>query len=322
MNKNLIIKSIKLEPNDSDYGKRLDLYLSKSISDISRSRLKELIKQGYVCQNQSTIRDPNHRINSHDHILINIPKPSPPIPQGEDIPLDIHYEDEYLIVINKPAGLVVHPGAGNLRGTLVNALISHCGEKLKGVGGVERPGIVHRIDKDTSGLIAVAKNDIAHQSLSDQFSNHTIRREYEAIVFGILKESKGRIETFIRRSSTNRIKMSADLKSGKNAITYYQVKKTFGMIASHLICRLETGRTHQIRVHMSHIGNSIIGDQLYKNNKINLDYSVKEKLSFFNRQALHARSIIFEHPKTRQTMSFNVSPPKDFKNLIDVLSRV
>jgi len=204
----------------------------------------------------------------------------------------------------------------------VNALISHCGKELTGIGGVERPGIVHRIDKDTSGLLVIAKNDIAHHDLSEQFSNHSIKREYETIVFGILKDPKGKIETFIKRSSTNRVKMSANLKIGKNAITHYEVKKTFGMIASHLICRLKTGRTHQIRVHMSYIGNSIIGDQIYKSNKTNLSQGMRERISFFNRQALHARSLSFVHPKTNKVMDFNVSPPDDFMKLISVLSKI
>ena len=322
MNNNSIIKSIKLKPNESDFAKRVDLYLSNRMLDISRSRLKLLIKEGYVNQNKVKITDPNHRINNSDYILINIPKPLPSIPKGENIPLEIHYEDDFLIVINKQSGLVVHPGAGNPNGTLVNALISHCGEGLTGVGGVERPGIVHRIDKDTSGLLVIAKNDTAHNNLSEQFSNHTIKREYETVVFGILKETKGKIETFIKRSSTNRVKMSVNLKVGKNAITHYEVKNTFGMVASHLICRLETGRTHQIRVHMSHIGNSIIGDQIYKSSKIKLSQEIREKISFFDRQALHARSLSFVHPKTNKIMDFNVSPPDDFMKLISVLSKI
>ena len=321
MDDTLNLKIIKLKPQKSNFGCRIDSYLSKYIDNISRSRIKALIKQGKIKQNKIVILDPNYRINSSDEIILDYPKPTPSLPRPEKIPLDIYYEDEYLLVLNKPPGLVVHPGAGNLSGTLVNALISHCGEQLTGIGGVERPGIVHRIDKDTSGLLIVAKNDIAHQNLSKQFYNHTIKREYQAIVVGILPNKSGKIETLIGRSTSNRTKMSVVLKGGRNSITHYKVIKTFKKIASHLNCKLETGRTHQIRVHMNHIGNSILGDQIYKSYSNKIPIEIQESLKNFKRQALHAKSISFEHPKLKSQMNFNAPPPKDFLKVLEILSK-
>ena len=238
------------------------------------------------------------------------PEPTEPDPEPENIPLDIVYEDDDLLVISKPAGLVVHPGAGHWTGTLVNALLYHCGDSLSGINGVKRPGIVHRIDKDTSGLLVVAKNDKAHVGLAKQFEVHSIQRTYDAFVWGLTPES-GRIEGNIGRSPSNRQKMAIVKVGGKPAVTHYERVDAYGVLASHIKCHLETGRTHQIRVHMTSIKHPLIGDELYGS----APKFAPDSIRYFPRQALHAGLLGFIHPITQKQMLFEVPLPKDLENL-------
>ena len=252
---------------ENQAGQRLDRFLADAQSDMSRSRLRQLIDAGAVTRGGKTIRDPNHRVKPGETYTILVPPPVPAAPLGQDIPLAVVYEDADLIVIDKPAGLVVHPAAGNPDGTLVNALIAHCGASLSGVGGVARPGIVHRLDKDTSGLLIAAKNERAMKSLAKQFANHTIERAYHAVVWGSPRLGDGMIETQIGRNPFDRKRMGVLRAGGKEARTRYRVIERFGSatrpLASLIECRLETGRTHQIRVHLTHLGHPLIGDPTY-----------------------------------------------------------
>lgn len=317
-----------------DAGKRLDAVLAGRLDTLSRNRIQTLIKSGDVTVGGRKIVEPKYRVNEGDLLVLVMPEPEDPEPQGEDIPLNIIYEDEHLIVIDKPAGLVVHPGAGNWTGTLVNALIHHCGDSLSGIGGVKRPGIVHRIDKDTSGLLVVAKTDQAHQGLSAQFADHgktgPLERAYSAIVWGAPSGLKGTIDANLARSQTNRQKIAVVKTSGRHAVTHWQVKERFGSIdepalASLLECRLETGRTHQIRVHMAHIGHPLIGDQDYgagfKTKTNRLSEPLKSIIATFPRQALHAGLLAFAHPVTGETMRFESSYPTDLKELLEALRK-
>src|SRR5215203_1088306 len=250
-------------------GQRLDRVLAAG-SALSRTRLKALILNGAVTVGARTIRDPGYRVNAGESVVVAVPEPEPAEPGAESIPLKIVFEDDELIVIDKPAGLVVHPAAGHATGTLVNALIAHCGDSLSGIGGVKRPGIVHRLDKDTSGLLVVAKNDAAHQGLSEQFAAHghdgRLERAYKAIVWGVPERNRGTVSANIARSSSNRQKMAISKSAmSREAVTHYEVLESLGKppLASLLRCVLETGRTHQIRVHMTHIGHPLLGDSVY-----------------------------------------------------------
>ncbi|WP_346911631.1 RluA family pseudouridine synthase [uncultured Roseibium sp.] len=317
-----------------DAGKRLDAVLASRLDTLSRNRIQALIKSGDVTAGGRKIVEPKYRVNEGEVLTLSLPEPEDPEPQGEDIPLTIVYEDEHLIVIDKPAGLVVHPGPGNWTGTLVNALIHHCGDSLSGVGGVKRPGIVHRIDKDTSGLLVVAKTDQAHQGLSAQFADHgktgPLERAYAAIVWGAPSSLKGTVDANLARSQANRQKIAVVKTSGRHAITHWQVKERFGpegepAVASLIECRLETGRTHQIRVHMAHIGHPLVGDDDYGagfKTKINrLPEPLKGVVAGFSRQALHAGLLAFAHPITGETMRFESSYPADFNELLLALRK-
>jgi 23S rRNA pseudouridine1911/1915/1917 synthase len=309
---------------------RLDAALAKRLADLSRSRLKALITEGRVDIDGRTVDDPSRRVNAGATIRISLPPPREAEPQPEAIPLSVLFEDEHLIVVDKPAGLVVHPGAGNWTGTLVNALLHHCGTSLSGIGGVARPGIVHRLDKDTSGVMVAAKTDQAHKALSDQFADHgregPLERAYHAIVWGVPKARSGVIETLIGRDPHNREQMKVLHGGGREAITHYEVLETFGPlaepIASLVECRLETGRTHQIRVHMAHLGHPLLGDSVYGagfRSKIlrlaKLSPDAAEALTALGRQALHARLLAFAHPKTRRRMAFESPLPADIAAL-------
>ncbi|TNE58782.1 MAG: RluA family pseudouridine synthase [Alphaproteobacteria bacterium] len=308
-------------------GARIDRYLALHIPDLSRSRLKALLMEGKVTLNGATITDPSYRVKQGDEIDITIPPPLPAEPEPQAIDLNVVFEDDDLIVINKPAGLVVHPGAGTPDGTLVNALLAHCGASLSGIGGVARPGIVHRIDKDTSGLIVVAKNDKAHQGLAAQFEAHSVERSYVALVWGDVRQLTGTIESEIARSKNNRKKMAVVKSGGRHAVTHYKVLERFGppggAIATLVECRLETGRTHQIRVHMAQIGHTLIGDPIYgsqrKRAPSTLPEGVRRHLENFPRQALHARTLGFEHPITGEVISFDSEIPHDFNELMEDL---
>lgn len=319
----------RLTVDAADAGNRLDAVLAAHIDALSRNRIQSLIKSGDVTVGGAKIVEPKFRVNEGDALALSLPEPEDPEPKGENIPIAVVFEDEHLIVINKPAGLVVHPGAGNWTGTLVNALIYHCGDSLSGIGGVKRPGIVHRIDKDTSGLLVVAKTDQAHQGLAAQFADHgrtgPLERAYSALVWGAPSNLKGTIDANLARSQTNRQKMAVVKTSGRHAITHWQVKERFGVadepaLASLMECRLETGRTHQIRVHMAHIGHPLIGDDDYGSGfktKINrLKDPLKTVVGSFDRQALHAGLLAFEHPANGNTLRFESPYPADFANLL------
>jgi len=309
--------------DDSVAGVRLDKALATLVPTISRSRLKALILDGKVTLGAKMLTDVSHIVKTGDNLILSVPEAVGATPQGQDIPLDIVYEDEYLIVINKPAGLVVHPAPGNPDHTLVNALIAHCGESLAGIGGVKRPGIVHRIDKDTSGLMVAAKTDAAHAGLSAGFATHAIERAYLAIVWGVPQPTSGEIEGAIGRDSRNRKKMAVVTKGGKSALTRYRTVKRFGTAAALVECRLATGRTHQIRVHMTQIGHPLVGDTLYgksrKRRLSGLSEKATETLRSFPRQALHARLIGFDHPVTGRHLKFESELPSDIQGLVDTL---
>ena len=330
---------LAFEVEDAEAGKRLDAVIAAKDGRYSRSRFKSLIKEGQVTLTRGsnpvrTIEEPNTRVNAGDRITVTLPPPQDPTPQGEDIPLDVIYEDDHLIVVNKPTGLVVHPAAGNWTGTLVNALIHHCGDSLSGIGGVRRPGIVHRLDKETSGLLVVAKSDVAHKGLSAQFADHgrtgPLVRAYQALVWGELQNKKGTIDTQIGRAQHNRLKQKVLREGGRQAITHYRVLEEFGAmgdaLASHVECRLETGRTHQIRVHMAHIGHPLIGDPDYGTgfkSKLNLlPEPLARHIEKRKRQALHAGLLGFAHPVTGEAMTFESDMPSDLQNIIKALQKM
>jgi len=310
-----------------DKGARLDRFLADRIKELSRTRLKALILEGEVEVSGRTVRDPEYRVNAGDEITLEVPEAEPAKPAGEKIPLDIVYEDKDVIVIDKPAGLVVHPAAGNRSGTLVNALIAHCGASLSGIGGEKRPGIVHRLDKDTSGLLVVAKNDKAHRSLSAQFADHgrtgDLSRGYLAFAWNVPKPERGTIDAPIARDPHSRIKMAVR-KGGKEAVTHYEVlRKYLGAddkpVASMIECELETGRTHQIRVHLARAGHPLLGDSVYgagfQSKAVLLPQKAGAALEALNRQALHAFRLAFSHPATGKLLSFESKLPKELAAL-------
>ena len=310
-------------------GQRLDRVLASLLPELSRSRLAMLIGQGAVTLNGTTIRDGNHRVKGRETYMVAVPLPTPASPRGQDIPLAVVYEDKELIVIEKPAGLVVHPAAGNPDGTLVNALIAHCGESLMGIGGELRPGIVHRLDKDTSGLLVAAKTERAMASLAKQFANHTIERAYHAVVWGSPRAGDGVIEGQIGRNPFDRKRMAVLRGGGKSARTRYRLVERFGPearpFASLIECRLETGRTHQIRVHLTHLGHPLIGDPSYgRARQAPRPKTPAETVAFaaatnFPRQALHAYVLGFQHPSLHKTMRFESPWPADFADLVEAL---
>jgi 23S rRNA pseudouridine1911/1915/1917 synthase len=310
---------------------RLDRVLARLWSDLSRSRLQALIRDGRVSVDGAPVLDPNRKVAGGARIALAVPPPVPAEPQGEAIALAIVYEDDDLIVIDKPAGLVVHPAAGHESGTLVNALIAHCGASLSGIGGVRRPGIVHRLDKDTSGLLVIAKNDRAHQGLAAQFADHgrtgPLERAYLALVWGVPERSRGTIEAALARSLHNREKIAVvPEERGRYAITHYDVIEPLppaGPVASLVRCALETGRTHQIRVHMAHLGHPLLGDLVYgagyKTKANRLSEAQQAALKTLGRQALHAALLGFEHPRTGEFLQFESPLPADMAALVGAL---
>lgn len=318
---------IELSASAEDKGARLDRFLAIKIEALSRTRLKSLILEGKVEVSGRTIRDPEYRVNASDTVALELPAPEPAKPEAEKIPLDIVYEDKDVIVIDKPAGLVVHPAAGNRSGTLVNALIAHCGASLSGIGGEKRPGIVHRLDKDTSGLLVVAKNDRAHRSLSAQFADHgrtgDLSRGYLAFVWGVPKPERGTINAPIARDPRSRVKMAVR-KGGREAVTHYEVLRKYAgadgkPVAAFVECELETGRTHQIRVHLARAGHPLLGDSVYgagfQSKAVLLPQAPRAALGKLNRQALHAFRLAFSHPATGKLVEFESKLPKELSAL-------
>lgn len=310
------VSIIEAAVGEAQQGLRLDKALSELLPDISRERLKSLILDGRVTLT-GRILTPSMKVAAGQIFAIAVPDPVAAEAEAQDIPLSIVHEDADLIVIDKPAGLVVHPAAGNLDGTLVNALLHHCHGRLSGIGGVARPGIVHRIDKDTSGLLVVAKSDRAHEGLAKQFKDHSIDRLYAAIVYGVPQPAAGTVETWIGRSDSDRKRMAVHREGrGKHAVTHYRtVQRLRG--AALVECRLETGRTHQVRVHMAHLGHPLIGDPVYGRERKGFK-TILETLSF-KRQALHAKRLGFIHPVTGQKLSFDSALPTDMQELLSEL---
>ncbi|MBL8564263.1 MAG: RluA family pseudouridine synthase [Hyphomicrobiaceae bacterium] len=342
-----------VEVGELEAGKRLDAVLAAALAELSRSRVQALIRDGAVSCGGRTIGEANARVKSGEVYEVTVPAPVPAGPESQDIPLDVVYEDEHLIVIDKPAGLVIHPAAGHDTGTLVNALIHHCGESLSGIGGVRRPGIVHRLDKDTTGLLVVAKTDAAHQGLSEQFASHgrdgRLHRAYLAICWRLPERPAGSIDAPLARSQANRTRIAVtSAEKGREAVTHYEVLEALGAaaapekttagrgrthgrsrvgpsaaLAALLRLELETGRTHQIRVHLAHIGHPLLGDPVYgagfKTREGLLPEPAIEALSALRRQALHAAELGFEHPATGEPLAFESPMPADMERLLAAL---
>lgn len=303
MNQNM--DQIDITVDASESGIRIDRFLASRCGDLSRSYLQKLLKDRQVLVNNRECKA-NYKVQSDDRICLFLPQLTEPDILPEDIPLDILYEDEYVLVVNKPKGMVVHPSAGHYSGTLVNAVMAHCHGNLSGINGIMRPGIVHRIDKDTTGALLVCKNDASHRDLAEQLKEHSIKRRYRAVVSGNLKEDQGVINAPIGRHPVDRKKMAVNYKNGKEAVTHYQVLERFGN-ATYVECRLETGRTHQIRVHMTSIGHPLLGDEVYGSGKN--PYHLQG-------QALHAMILGFVHPATGEYMEFTAPLPEYFVKLL------
>ena len=321
--------TIKFSVNEESEGKRLDVFLTENIKEFTRSFLKKLIQENQVKLNNLILSSPSTKIKYKDQIIVNIIEKNHQNINPKKIELQIIYEDKDIVVINKPKGMVVHPGAGNYENTLVNALLFKYKKNLSDVNGTLRPGIVHRIDKETSGLLVVAKNNLAHANLGNQFSKHTIKRKYLCLSWGVIRPLDGKIKTLITRDRKNRQLMSVSDVNGKKAITNYKTLKVFSIKdipkISLLECELETGRTHQIRVHLKYKGTSLLGDKQYgkkniKFKKINNDFFLN--LNKLSGQALHAKTLGFAHPKTKKYMSFNSDLPDSFKKLLNLLENL
>ncbi|HEX2802405.1 MAG TPA: RluA family pseudouridine synthase [Sphingomicrobium sp.] len=301
---------VQLEPAQS--GWRLDRALAAAVPTLSRERLKALIRSGGLTSGETPLRDPATKVRGDERFLLQVPEPEPAHNEPQEIPLEVVFEDPHLLVIDKPAGLVVHPAAGNRDGTLVNALLHHCGESLSGIGGVARPGIVHRIDKDTSGLLVVAKSDVAHEGLAKQFAAHSIDRKYLAIVSGLPKSSGGTVDAPLARSASNRKKIAiVEDGRGRRAVTHWKRLEILDD-AALVECSLETGRTHQVRVHMASLGHPLLGDPVYGRSRPHRE--LLKELDF-HRQALHAARLGFTHPVTKHRLSFSSGMPADMQEL-------
>ncbi len=302
-------ETVRLTAADEAAGSRIDKYISDNIAELTRSAVQGLLSKESVLVNGKSVSK-NYKLRSGDEVTVEIPEPEPMDAVPEDIPLEIVYEDSDLLVVNKPKGMVVHPAHGNYTGTLVNALLHHCGDSLSGINGVIRPGIVHRIDKNTSGLLIVAKNDAAHLHLAEQIKAHSFTREYEAVAVGAFKEPSGTVDAPIGRHKTDRKKMCVTQENSRNAVTHYEVLKQYGGYA-HVRLRLETGRTHQIRVHLAYIGHPVLGDDVYGKPYKGLEG-----------QCLHARKIGFIHPSTGEYMEFSSELPEYFQAVLRKLEKM
>jgi 23S rRNA pseudouridine1911/1915/1917 synthase len=318
--------SATIRTGEADAGQRLDRLLALHLPQLSRTRLKRLIETGHVTERGSAVRDPSLRVRNDQNFVVILPEIEEAAPEAQPIDLDIRFEDAHLIVIDKPAGMVVHPAPGNPDGTLVNALLDHCGASLSGIGGVRRPGIVHRLDKDTSGLMVVAKTEAAHQALSRDFAARRIERAYAALVWGVPHPPAGEIAGNIGRSTVNRKKMAVLGEGrGRPALTRYRVERTYGTDAALVECRLATGRTHQIRVHLAHVRHPVIGDPVYgtrAGRSVAQSGPVGAQIAQFPRQALHARRLGFDHPVNGRRLEFDSPLPADLRQLVESLERL
>ena len=322
-------KTIEFLINKKNSGERLDVFLSKEITNLTRSYIKKLIVKNNVKLNKNVNSSPSTKLKTNDKITVNIIEEKPLELVPNEIKLDIVYEDADLLIVNKPKGMVVHPGAGNYSNTLVNALIYKYKNDLSNINGSSRPGIVHRIDKETSGLLVVAKNNLSHSNLGKQFSDHTIQRKYQCLVWGVIRPLSGRIETLISRNKKNRQLMTVSDITGKKAITNYRTINVFNIKdvpkISVVECELETGRTHQIRVHLKYKGASLLGDKQYGKNNIKFKKINKEFFSLLSKlggQALHAQTLGFIHPTRKKFLSFKSNLPSDFKKMLDLLNNL
>ena len=323
----------QLTVGEADAGERLDRFLAGRLPDFSRTRLQALIRTGNVARGDGAIEEMGHRVKAGETYALDVPAPQPAKPPPQAMPLAVAYEDAHLIVIRKPKGLAVHPGPGHARDTLVNALIAHCGSSLSGIGGVMRPGIVHRLDKDTTGLLVAAKTDRAHKGLAEQFAAHgadgRLERSYMALVWGVPERKRGSIDAALARSSANRTKIAVvGIAAGRHAVTRYEVLTTYHAgapepVAGLLRLTLETGRTHQIRVHLAHIGHPLLGDMTYgagfKASARKLGSEAQAALTALDRQALHAAELAFVHPVTRKRLRFTSALPADMARVADAL---
>ena len=327
------LQRLRLEVRPEDASQRVDRFLASRIGGLSRSRIQALIHSGHVSDTRRNLEDPGARVKPGDVLTVEVPAPEPARPVAQNLPLSVVHEDAHLIVLDKPAGLVVHPAAGQASGTLVNALLAHCGDSLSGIGGVRRPGIVHRLDKGTSGLLVVAKTDAAHQGLAKQFARHgadgRLERAYLALAWGALDRPRGTIEAPLARNSTNRTKMAVVRgEGGRRAVTHYEVLETIigadnRPAVSVVRARLQTGRTHQIRVHMAHIGHPLLGDTTYgagfAASARRLTNRAQAALKALGRQALHAAVLGFEHPVTGRRLRFESAWPAELRELLEAL---
>ena len=321
--------TINLIVKHEEKGQRIDSFITIKENSLSRTRVKNLILNKKLKLNNLIMKNPSKKISTGDRVDLEIPEPKKAILKPYNFKLDIVYEDNCLLIINKPAGIIMHPGAGNYDKTIVNALMNYCGGNLSNIGDELRPGIVHRIDKDTSGLVVIAKNNLAHENLSVQFNKHTIKRVYQLLVWGKLRPQSGTIKTLIKRSTKNRQLMEVGNIKGKNAITNYKTLKVFENnkipTLSLVECRLETGRTHQIRVHMSYKGNNILGDKKYKKKYKkfkNIDQNLENLLLNINRQFLHAKTLGFTHPLTRKKIEFSSFLPQELEKILKMLKKL
>ena len=319
-------KNINFIVEENENNLRVDVLINKREEIISRTRIKNLILKEKLKLNNKIIKNPSKKVATGDKLSLNVPEPEEVSLKPYDFKLEIIHEDKDILVINKPAGIIMHPGAGNYDKTIINALMHYDKDSLSTIGDQLRPGIIHRIDKNTSGLVVIAKNNEAHESLSKQFNDHTITRVYQLLIWGKLRPSSGRIDTYITRSSKNRQLMEVSLSKGKRAITNYKTIEIFENdktpTLSLVECKLETGRTHQIRVHMTYLGNSIVGDDKYKKKykKIkNIDLELENLISKLDRQFLHAKTLGFIHPKTNQEIVFSSILPQELNNLLKML---
>jgi 23S rRNA pseudouridine1911/1915/1917 synthase len=312
-------EATQLDVGPDDAGKRLDAFLAERMPELSRARLQALIRDGRVGSTGGLIPEPSRRVKEGERLVLTVPPPMAAAPRAQAMPLEVVFEDEHLIVLVKPAGIVVHPAPGHADGTLVNALLAHCGPSLSGIGGVRRPGIVHRLDKEVSGILVVAKHDRAHLGLAGQFTVHSVHRVYEAIVWGVPSPAEGRIDKPIGRHPRDRVRMAV-VAGGKRAVTDYRLTAAAGLVAARLDVALQTGRTHQIRVHLSSLGHPIVGDRLYADRRTRAAPApAREAVHGLDRLLLHARELGFVHPITKEQLAFACPAPPLFDELLAIL---